>query len=76
MCKAMVLVMVEYKGKMTRINITVPEDLLEDFKKYCEKQFRPLSAQLQFMMKETLEQELTNQLNSSIIEKNNDEKKS
>lgn len=61
MCKAMVQAMVEYKGKMTRINITVPEDLLEDFKQYCEKQFRPLSAQLQFMMKQALEEDLMNQ---------------
>jgi len=48
--------MVEYKGKMTRINITVPEDLLEDFRKYCDEQVRPLSAQLQFMMKKTLQE--------------------
>ena len=61
MCIAIVRAMVEYNGKMTRINITVPEDLLEDFRQYCEKQFRPLSAQLQFMMKQTLEEELNSQ---------------
>ena len=57
--------MVEYKGKMTRINITVPEDLLEDFRKYCDKQFRPLSAQLQFMMKQTLEEDSIHQSKNS-----------
>lgn len=50
----MIQLMVKYTGKMTRINITVPEDLLEDFKKYCEEQCRPVSAQIQFMMKEIL----------------------
>lgn len=57
--------MVEYKGKMTRINITVPEDLLEDFRKYCDKQFRPLSAQLQFMMKQKLEEDSIHQSKNS-----------
>ena len=64
--------MVEYKGKMTRINITVPEDLLEDFRKYCDKQFRPLSAQLQFMMKKTLEEDLIHQSENSSDNKNDE----
>jgi|GEM_PF-3319086 len=64
--------MVEYKGKMTRINITVPEDLLEDFRQYCEKQFRPLSAQLQFMMKKTLEEDSINQ-SKPLSDNENDE---
>lgn len=45
---------VNKKSKMTRINITVPEDLLEQFKVYCEDQVRPLSAQIQFMMKQAI----------------------
>ena len=61
--------MVEYKGKMTRINITVPEDLLEDFRQYCDKQFRPLSAQLQFMMKQTLEEDAIYQSKNSSDDK-------
>jgi hypothetical protein len=39
---------------MRRVNITVPEDLWVAFKKYCEEECRPLSAQLQFMMRQTL----------------------
>ena len=46
--------MTKYDSKMKRINITVPEDLLEEFKKYCENQCRPLSSQLQYMMKQAL----------------------
>lgn len=46
---------VEYKGKSIRISITVPEDLIADFKRYCKKQRRSLSAQLQFMMIKSLE---------------------
>jgi metal-responsive CopG/Arc/MetJ family transcriptional regulator len=41
--------------KMTRITITVPEDLLEQFKKYCDRQYRPVSTQIQFMMSEAIE---------------------
>ena len=41
---------------MTRINITVPEELLEKFKKYCEIECRPVSAQLQYMMKQALKE--------------------
>ncbi len=41
---------------MTRINITVPEKLLEKFKKYCEIECRPVSAQLQYMMKQALKE--------------------
>jgi metal-responsive CopG/Arc/MetJ family transcriptional regulator len=48
--------MTKYDSKMKRINITVPEDLLEEFKKYCENQCRPLSSQLQYMMKEALKE--------------------
>ncbi len=41
---------------MKRINITVPEDLLEEFKKYCETQCRPVSSQIQFMMRQVLKE--------------------
>ncbi|NJM68071.1 MAG: hypothetical protein HC851_21590 [Acaryochloris sp. RU_4_1] len=40
---------------MTRINITVPEDLLEEFKKYCDSQVRTVSSQIQFFMKQAVE---------------------
>ena len=43
-------------SKMKRINITVPEDLLEEFKKYCETQCRPVSSQIQFMMRQVLKE--------------------
>lgn len=45
------------KSKMTRVTITVPEDLLEEFKKYCERQYRPFSTQIQFMMSEAIKEE-------------------
>ncbi len=44
------------EDKMTRINITVPKDLLAKFKQYCEMECRPVSAQIQYMMKEALKQ--------------------
>ena len=44
------------EDKMTRISITVPEGLLAKFKQYCEMECRPVSAQLQYMMKEALKQ--------------------
>ena len=50
------LKMTKYDSKMKRINITVPEDLLEEFKKYCDNQCRPLSSQLQYMMKQALKE--------------------
>ena len=49
--------MSEDKPKMKRLTITVPEKLLEEFKVYCEKEFRPVSTQLQYMMKKALEKE-------------------
>lgn len=48
--------MPDREDKMKRINITVPEKLLEKFKKYCEIECRPVSSQLQYMMKEALKQ--------------------
>ncbi len=48
--------MTKYDSKMKRVNITVPEDLLVEFKKYCESQCRPLSSQLQYMMKQALKE--------------------
>jgi 4-alpha-glucanotransferase len=55
----------EYKGKMIGVNFTAPEDLIFDFRRYCEKQRRPLSAQLQFMMIKLLEKS-TNQSENSL----------
>ena len=49
--------MIEEKPKMTRLTITVPEKLLEEFKQYCDKEFRPVSTQLQYMMKKALEED-------------------
>lgn len=43
------------KSRMTRINITVPEDLLEEFKEYCDSQVRSVSSQIQFFMKQAVE---------------------
>lgn len=45
------------KSKMTRVTITVPENLLEQFKQYCERQYRPFSTQIQFMMSEAMKEE-------------------
>lgn len=47
--------MSEKKVKMTRLTITVPEELLEEFKIYCEKEFRPVSTQIQYMMKQAID---------------------
>jgi metal-responsive CopG/Arc/MetJ family transcriptional regulator len=48
--------LMQKKGqKMTRITITVPENLLKNFRTYCDRQYRPLSTQLQFMMSEAVE---------------------
>lgn len=48
--------MVEEKEKMARTSITIPEKLLEDFKKYCDKQRRSVSAQITLLMEELLQQ--------------------
>ena len=50
---------------MKRVNITVPEDLLAEFKKYCEEECRPLSSQLQFMMRQALKERQEEKLKSS-----------
>lgn len=41
---------------MTRTSITVPEELLESFKKYCGKQHRSVSAQIALLIEEALQQ--------------------
>jgi len=43
--------------KMSRTSITVPEDLLEWFKSYCEKEKRSVSAQLQLMIESLKDKE-------------------
>ncbi|WP_186375913.1 ribbon-helix-helix domain-containing protein [Hyella patelloides] len=45
------------ENKMTRINITIPEGLLEEFKKYCEIECRPVSAQIQYLIKQALKEQ-------------------
>jgi metal-responsive CopG/Arc/MetJ family transcriptional regulator len=45
--------------KIIRVTISVPEDLLESFKEYCDRQYRPLSTQIQFMMSAAIEREKT-----------------
>ncbi len=45
------------QDKMTRINITIPEKLLEEFKQYCEAECRPVSAQIQYLIKQALKQQ-------------------
>lgn len=47
---------VRWSPEMARTSITVPEKLLEDFKKYCDKQRRSVSAQVALLMEETLQQ--------------------
>jgi metal-responsive CopG/Arc/MetJ family transcriptional regulator len=59
--------MPKYDSKMKRINITVPEDLLEEFKNYCETQSRPLSSQLQYMMKQLLKESQEQKINNEVI---------
>ena len=44
------------EDKMIRISITVPKGLLAKFKQYCAMECRPVSAQIQYMMKEALKQ--------------------
>lgn len=61
--------MPEEKPKMARLTITVPEKLLKEFKLYCEKEFRPVSTQLQYMMKQILDKE---KINSSEERKEDD----
>ncbi|NDJ21235.1 ribbon-helix-helix protein, CopG family [Nostoc sp. B(2019)] len=41
---------------MARTSITVPEQLLEEFKQYCDKQRRSVSAQIALLMEEALKQ--------------------
>ncbi len=41
---------------MARTSITVPEDLLEQFKAYCEKEKRSVSAQLQLLIEKLLQE--------------------
>jgi hypothetical protein len=48
--------MAQAKEKMARTSITIPEKLLEDFKKYCDKQRRSVSAQVALLMEEALQQ--------------------
>jgi hypothetical protein len=41
--------------KYSRVNLSVPEDLLEEFRAYCQDQVRPVSAQIQYLMKQALD---------------------
>ena len=50
------------QDKMTRINITIPEKLLEEFKQYCEAECRPVSAQIQYLIKQALKQQKQNDI--------------
>lgn len=43
--------------KMTRINITIEEDVLKDFKEYCVRQNRSVSAQLAYLAKQAMKDE-------------------
>ncbi|MEM9116936.1 MAG: CopG family transcriptional regulator [Cyanobacteria bacterium P01_F01_bin.56] len=49
---------------MARTSITVPETLLEQFKQYCEKQRRSVSAQVTYMMEEAIKHGDANQKDS------------
>lgn len=44
------------KQKYTRLNITLPSDLLQEFEKYCESQGMFLSPRIAVLIKKDLEQ--------------------
>jgi len=46
--------------KMARTSITIPEELLEEFKQYCDEQRRSVSAQIAFMIEEALRGQKSN----------------
>lgn len=48
--------MTRNKEKLARTSITVPEQLLTDFKRYCDQQRRSVSAQITLLMEEALKQ--------------------
>jgi len=47
--------MSDTKEKMARTSITVPQELLEDFRKYCDKKRRSVSAQVALLMEKALQ---------------------
>ena len=49
--------------KMTRISATVPSDLMEEFKRYCAKQHRSVSAQIAYLIEQTLQEAETESSN-------------
>lgn len=42
--------------KMVRISATIPENVLEKFKKFSEKQRRSVSAQITLLMEKAMEE--------------------
>lgn len=48
------------REKMARTSITIPEQVLEDFKKYCDGQRRSVSAQITLLIEEMLRESKEN----------------
>ena len=44
------------KQQYTRLNITLPSDLLEQFKEYCNKEGMVLSSRIAVLIRKDLEQ--------------------
>ena len=42
--------------KMVRISATIPEDIVEKFKQYCQQERCSMSAQITFLMEKALEE--------------------
>ncbi len=42
--------------KMAKISLTVPEEVLEEFKKYCEIERRSVSAQVSLLMEKAVKE--------------------
>lgn len=55
MCTVQKTFMSDTKEKMARTSITVPIELLEDFRKYCDKKRRSVSAQVALLMEKALQ---------------------
>jgi len=51
--------------KMTRLSITVPESIAEQFRHYCEEQRRSVSAQVTLLMEKLIKETEESQRDAS-----------
>lgn len=42
---------------MTRLTATIPEEVADEFRKYCERQRRSMSAQITLLIEQAMEEQ-------------------